>query len=153
MWTLEPEHSPSDIMTTMSTMPIFNSIFHHFSSFFSDFMRTRKRFFKSVYLCLVVLKTIVIAKLSSKPILLQPSNPCRFLMGKLMGYMLKYCRNHNIFLICFISSRGRQKTPNCIPDAHFGVCLHVLANSFDPSQTKKFVVSAFFITKDCSVSF
>jgi hypothetical protein len=50
----------------------------------------KKVFSKSGYICLVVLKTIDIAKVSSKPILLHPSNPCRFLVGKLMGYMLKY---------------------------------------------------------------
>jgi hypothetical protein len=64
-----------------------------------------------------------------------------------MGYMLKYRRNHNLFLICVISSRGKQKTPNCTSDAHFRVYLHVLTNSFDPSQTKKFVVFTFSLEK------
>jgi hypothetical protein len=88
--------------------------------------------------CLVVLKTIAIAKLSTKPILLHPSNPCRFVMGKLMGYMVKYCRKHNLFLICVISSRGKHKTLNCTSDAHFGVCLHVFTNSFDPRCSVRF---------------
>jgi hypothetical protein len=59
-----------------------------------------------------------------------------------MGDILKYYRNHNLFLVCVISSRGKQKTPNCTSDAHFGVCLHIFTNSF-PSQ----------ITKVCRVRF
>jgi hypothetical protein len=59
-----------------------------------------------------------------------------------MGYILKYYRNHNLFLVCVISSRGKQKSLNCTSDAHFGVCLHIFTNSF-PSQT----------TKVCSVRF
>jgi hypothetical protein len=59
--------------------------------------------------CWAVFKIDAIAKLSSKPILLHPSNPYRFLRRKLMGYILKYYRNHNLFLVCVISSRGKQK--------------------------------------------
>jgi hypothetical protein len=69
-----------------------------------------------------------------------------------MRYILKCCRNHNLFFVCVLSSRGKQKSLNCTSDAYFGVCLHVFTNSFDPGKTKKFVVSAFFIRKDYSVS-
>jgi hypothetical protein len=69
-----------------------------------------------------------------------------------MGDILKYYRNHNLFLVCVISSRGNQKTPNCTSDAHFGVCLHIFTNSF-PSQTTKFVGCAFLVRKLCNVRF
>jgi hypothetical protein len=49
MWTLKLEHSPADIMTTVSTLPIFYSIFLDFSSISSNFMRTRKRSFLNLY--------------------------------------------------------------------------------------------------------
>jgi hypothetical protein len=93
--------------------------------------------------CLAVFKTNAIAKLSSKPILLHPSNPSRFLWGKLMGDILKYYRDHNLFLVCVISSRGKQETPNCTSDTHFGVCLNIFTNSF-PSQTTKVCRVRFF---------
>jgi len=63
-----------------------------------------------VVTCLAVFKLNMIANLSSKPILSHPLNPCMFLMGKLMGYMLKYYRNNNLSLVCVISSRGMQKS-------------------------------------------
>jgi hypothetical protein len=74
-----------------------------------------------------------------------------------MGYILKYYRNHNLFLVCVISSRGKQRSLNCTLDAHFKVYIHIFTNSF-PSQTtkvcsvrflglQKSVVCAFFITK------
>jgi len=72
---------------------------------------------------------------SSKPILFHPSNPWMFLIGKLMGYMLKYYKNNNLFLVCVISTRGRQKRQKCMANAHFGVCLHIFTSSFHPSQT------------------
>jgi hypothetical protein len=46
-----------------------------------------------------------------------------------MGYMVKYCRNHNLFLIYVISSRGKQKTPNCTSDAHCEL-LNFVASAF-----------------------
>jgi hypothetical protein len=49
MWTLKPEQSPSDIMTTVCTTPVFYSIFLDFFSIFSDFMRTRKRPSQNLY--------------------------------------------------------------------------------------------------------
>jgi hypothetical protein len=66
-----------------------------------------------------------------------------FLIGKLIGYMLKYYRNNNLFLVCVISTRGRQKSQKYMTNAHFGVCLHLFTSSFDPSQT----------TKVCSIRF
>ena len=36
----------------------------------------------------------------------------------------------------------------CAADAYFGVYLYIFTNSFDPSEAKRFVVSAFFIRKD-----
>jgi hypothetical protein len=71
-----------------------------------------------------------------------------------MGYILKYYRNHKLFLVCVISSRGNYKSLNCTSDDDFGVCLHIFTNSF-PSQTTKVCSvrflglqkSAFFITK------
>jgi hypothetical protein len=148
MWTLRPENSPSDIMTTLSAMPIFYSTFHHFSSFYED-QKTSKhcsvRFFirKVVVCCLGVFKIHAIPQLSSKSILLYASNPCRFLRVKLMGYILKCYRNHNLFLFCVTSSRGEQKSLNCTSDAHFGVSLHIFTNSF-PSQTTKVCSVCFF---------
>ena len=68
-------------------------------------------------------------------------------MGKLMGWVLKVYRNHNLFLFCVISSKGRQKILKCAADAYFGVCLHIFTNSFDTSETKKFVVSTFSLEK------
>ena len=59
-----------------------------------------------------------------------------------MEQVLKCYRNHNLFLFCFISSRGRQKMLKFAADAYFGVCLCIFAYSFDPLETKKFVVSA-----------
>ena len=57
-------------------------------------------------------------KSSLSTILLCPSHLYRFLMGKLIGYMFKYYRNHNLFLFCAISSRGRTKTPKCTSDTY-----------------------------------
>ena len=87
-----------------------------------------------------------------------------------MGWMLKYYRNPNLFLICVISSKERQKTPKGTAYVHFKACLHIFTNSFNPSRT---VVSTslleklqcalfhyqilqcplFIITKVCSVRF
>jgi hypothetical protein len=57
-----------------------------------------------VDLYLAVLKMNTITNSSSKPIQANPANPAMFLMGKLMGYILKYYRNSNLFLLCVISS-------------------------------------------------
>jgi hypothetical protein len=103
-----------------------------------------------VVLCLAVFKANMIANLSSKAILSHPSNPFMFLMGKLMGYMLKYSRNNNLFLFCVISSRGRQKSRKSTKDAHLRVCLHIFTNSLQV-RLQKFVVSAFSVTKVCIV--
>jgi len=62
-------------------------------------------FTKVVVYYLAMFKVNAVAKSSSKPIPLHPSNPCMFLIGKLMGYMLKYYGNSNIFLVCVISTR------------------------------------------------
>ena len=120
-------------------LPIFSRLFIH-CSWFSEYKR--KVISKFIHIYLSVLKTNAIAKLSSKPILLHPSNPCRFLMGKLMELVLKCYRNHNLFLFCVMSNRGRQKMLKCAADAYFGVYLYIFTNSFDPSEAKKFVVSA-----------
>jgi len=102
--------------------------------------------------CLAVFKLNVIANSSSKPILSHPSNPCMFLMGKLMGYMLKYYRNNNLFLVCVISSREPQKSQKTTRHAHLRVYLHMFSNSLEV-RLQKFVVSAFSITKVCRVWF
>jgi len=102
--------------------------------------------------CLAVFKLNTIANSSSKPILSHPSNPCMFLMGKLMGYMLKYYRNNNLFLVCVISSRGIPKSQKTTRHAHLRVSLHMFTNSLQV-RLQKFVVSAFFITKVCTVWF
>jgi hypothetical protein len=65
-----------------------------------------------VVLCLAVFKANAIANLSSKAILSHPSNPFMFLMGKLMGYMLKYSRNNNLFLFCVYQAEGDKKAEN-----------------------------------------
>jgi hypothetical protein len=68
-----------------------------------------------------------------------------------MGYILKYYRNHNLFLVCVISSRGNYKSLNCTSDDDFGVCLHLPTAS--QVRLQKFVVCAFLIRKVCSVRF
>ena len=47
----------------------------------------------------------------------------------------------------------RQKVLKCSADAYFGVCLYILTNSFDPSETKKFVsgLMCALFPKSCSV--
>jgi len=73
----------------------------------------------------------------------------RYLMGKWLGYIQKYFRNHIAFLGWGILSREEQQRPKRYPRYAFKrflftcICLgHLLEN---------FVVSAFFITKVCSV--
>jgi len=105
-----------------------------------------------VVTCLAVFKVNTIANSSSKPILSHPLNPCMFLMGKLMGYMLKYYRNNNLFLVCVISSRGTQKSQKTTRHAHLRVYLHMFTNNLQV-RLQKFVVSAFSITKVCRVWF
>ena len=61
--------------------------------------------------------------------------------------MLKVYRNLNLSLFCDIKQR-KAKFPKCEADAYFEICLHIFTNSFDASETRKFVVSAFFIRKD-----
>jgi hypothetical protein len=80
-----------------------------------------------------------------------------------MGYVPKYYRNHNLFLVCVISRRGKQKNPKCTSDAHFRVCLHVFTNNFQRQTTKACSVRFFSLenlqcllfqtTKVCSVRF
>jgi len=95
-------------------------------------------FFKKVVVdYLAMLKTNAVGNSSSKPILFHPSNPRMSLIGKLMGYMLKYYKNNDLFLVCVISMRGRQKRQKCMANAHSGVCLHIFTSSFQPSQTTK----------------
>ena len=103
-----------------------------------------------------------IANSSSKPIGSHPSNPYIFLMGNVIGNMLKYSRTQNLFLLCVILSRGRHESQKCSTYAHFEVYLHIFTNSFNPSQTtklcsvrffrlQKLVVSPLSITKICRV--
>ena len=102
----------------MSTIPVLNIYFPDFLAIFLDFFKhflwwprtlntahcswfsecKTKVISKFICICLFVLKTNAIAKLSSKAILLHPSNPCRLLMEKLMEWVLKCYRNHNLFL-------------------------------------------------------
>jgi hypothetical protein len=53
-----------------------------------------------------------------------------------MGYILKYYRNHNLFLVCVISSRGNYKSLNCTSDDDFGVCLHIFNQQLPKSDYK-----------------
>ena len=66
---------------------------------------------------------------------------------KLIKHILTYCRNSFLFLFCVISSRGRQRTPKCTADAHFGAFLYKFI--------KKLVMLVFiFLNTDaCSVCF
>jgi len=89
---------------------------------------------------LFVFRMNTIANSSSKPIHSHSLNPCMFLMGKLIGYMLKYYRNHNLFWVHVISSRGRQKTRKRTKLAHLRVCIHMFTNSIQV-RLQKFVVS------------
>ena len=104
IWTLNKaikEHNNSEHYSFFKY--IFSWFFGHFSRFFRAFSTIRsgprtlntahcswfseyktKVISKFIYICLSVLKTNAIAKLSSKAILLHPSNPCRLLMEKLM---------------------------------------------------------------------
>jgi hypothetical protein len=104
MWIKNPEQ-PLRHYSNSEHHIYFLLIFHPFFLISEDKKRV---FLKSMYLCLAVLKTIV------EPIHLHPFHSCRFLMRKLMGYMLKYCRNHDQFLVCVILCRGKQKTPNVL---------------------------------------
>ena len=110
-------------LRTINYLSIFYRLFIH-CSWFSKYKT--KVISKFIYICLFVLKTNAIVKLSSKAILLHPSN--------------------NLFLFCVIPSRGRQKILKCAADAYFRVCLYIFTNSFDPIETKKFLVSALMCT-------
>ena len=99
MYNLNPKQS----ITIVSTIPFLNIYFPDFLAIFLDFLKhflwprtlntahcswfseyKTKVISKCICICLFVLKTNAIAKLSSKAILLHPSNPCRLLMEKLM---------------------------------------------------------------------
>jgi hypothetical protein len=126
-----------------------------------------------VVLCLAVFKANAIANLSSKAILSHPSNPFMFLMGKLMGYMLKYSRNNNLFFIlCYIKSRETKK-PKIYQRCSFeSVFTYIYQESSSQttkicsvrffrykslyslhSETTKVCTVRFFIAKFCTVRF
>ena len=112
---------------------------------------------KLVISCLAIFQTNAIGNSCSKLSVPIHQIPCIFLTGKLIRYMLKYDRIHNLILLCMILDRNVTT---------LGICLHIFTNSFHPSQTaiseicsvrffrlQKFVVCPLFITTICSVPF
>ena len=86
-----------------------------------------------VVCCLAMFSTNDVGNSSSKPICSHPSNPLHFVMRKLMRYVLKYYRIHNLILVCSILNWGRQKCQKCAALAQFEDCLHIFTSSFHQS--------------------
>ena len=72
---------------------------------------------------LIPLTTVIdIYLLGPRVIQSQPADPSiqgRYLMGKWLGNVEKYCRNHIPFLVCRILSIGEQHRPKPTKGAHF----------------------------------